>query len=231
MPHDHPGFAYWEADDPGHPFPVGNIDLRWGDADTAKAVADLAPPRTQPTPATVAERSIGVARSAQFWFALECATDVLGKVTCEAVLRGRHVHYWPEHGEDQPGPIQEVRLSMADLGLGFGTRERLAPHGPLHCDLFTVTWFLWEGKVRCELFVSHFAQTVQQFLDMREKNRREAEREPPRRIELPPLPEPEEDGEGPKPEPHPGPDGAMAPGGPFGMLTAFFQRIWRAVFG
>src|SRR5688572_16377065 len=115
MPHDHPGFDYWEVDDAGHPFPVGDLNLTRDDADFIKVEADFALPQALPKPATVAERSIGIAGTATLWVAVECATDPQGNVVCEAVLRGKHLHFYPEHNETEAGPLQEIRLTMADM--------------------------------------------------------------------------------------------------------------------
>jgi hypothetical protein len=200
---DHPGFEFWKLSDP-HPFPVGNIDLSWGDETSANASAEFTLPQTQPEKKTVAERSIGITDSAQLWFALECTTDAQGKVNCEAVLRGRHVHWFPDHGECAPGPVQEIRLSAADLK-GGGRKEVLGAHGP-HCDLFDATW--WQkanGGIGCELSVWHFQYTVQGFLDMRARAQREAEHYP--KFDWPHpdyhLPDPSPT---PPPKPDPGPN-------------------------
>ena len=230
MPQDeHPGFEYWEVDDAAHPFPVGDITLDYDDKDWIHAEADIALPPTQPKPATVAERSIGVVDSGQLWFALECVTDLQGGLVCEAVLRGRHVHWFPEHGESGVGAVQEVRLTMADMA-GFGRREQLAAHGH-HCDLFSATWHQRQGKVHVELSVLHVRKTVAGFLADRERSRREAERMPPRRpsVIVPELPH-ETPPPAPPPKPAPGPDGAMAPERPGGIL-ALLRRIVKTIFG
>ncbi len=231
MPDDHPGFDHWNPRDPDHPFPVGDFELKWGTEDGAKGEVDLTLPQKQPARATVAESYIGVIRSAQLWCAIECVNDLAGNLVCQAVLRGRHVHWYPGHGESEGGPVQEIRLSMADMR-NWGGREALAAHGP-HCDLFCVDWTVRESKVHFEIMVMHFGMTVQGFLDMRERNNREAERLPLRPPEFVPLPHPGTPTPKPKP-PDPGPDGAMVPerpGGLFGGLVALVKRLVRAVFG
>lgn len=231
MPQDeHPGFDYWETDDAAHPFPVGDITLNHEDGTWIHAEAEIALPQAQPKPATVAERSIGVAGSCQLWFGLECTTDLQGRLVCEAVLRGRHVHWFPDHGETGAGTVQEIRLTMAEMG-GFGRHERLAAHGP-HCDLFSATWHQRAGKLHVTLCVIHLRNTVAGFLAGRERSRREAERMPPRRpsVILPELPGEAPPAPQPKPKPAPGPDGAMIPDRPGGLL-ALLRRIVRAVFG
>lgn len=108
---DHPALAYWEVNDPNHPYPVGQINLLW--SDDSGASADMTLPVAQPAAATVAERSIGIAQSTKLWFGLECAALPNGQVTCEAVLAGKHVHWYPAHNETAPGPEQEIRLTAA----------------------------------------------------------------------------------------------------------------------
>ncbi len=234
MPQDqHPGFEYWEENDAANPFPVGDITLNYDDQDWTHAEADITLPQAQPKPATVAERSIGVVDSGQLWFGLECVTDLQGRLRCEAVLRGRHVHWFPEHGESGVGPVQEVRLSAAEMA-GFGRREQFAAHGP-HCDLLTASWHQRQGKLHVELAVLHIRNTVAGFLAERERRRREAELMPPWR---PSVVVPEEPREtpppAPPPKPDPGPDGAMAPErptGPLGGLLALLRRAWKALVG
>jgi hypothetical protein len=237
MPQDeHPGFDHWEVNDAAHPFPVGDITLNYDDKDWTHAEADIALPQAPqdlPKPATVAERSIGVVDSGQLWFGLECTNDPQGRLVCEAVLRGRHVHWFADHGESGVGPVQEVRLSMAEMG-GFGRKEQLAAHGP-HCDLFSATWHQRQAKVHVELSVIHVRDTVAGFLHERERSRREAERMPPRRpsVIVPELP-PETPPPAPPPKPEPLPGGAMAParpGGLFGGLVALVRRIGKAILG
>lgn len=237
MPQDeHPGFDYWEVNDAAHPFPVGDITLNYDDKDWTHAEADITlPPPAQglPTAATVAERSIGVVDSGQLWFALECMKDLQGRLVCEAVLRGRHVHWFPEHGESGVGPVQEVRLTMAEMG-GFGRKEQLAAHGP-HCDLFSATWHQRQGKLHVELGVIHVRNTVAGFREDRERSRREAERMPPRRpsVIVPVVPD-ESPPPAPPPKPDPGPDGAMVPERPGGLLAkivGFFKRLAWGMFG
>ena len=231
MPQDeHPGFEYWEADDLNHPFPVGDIQLDTEADDCSAASADSELPQTQPKPSTVAERYIGVARSGQLWFGLECVTDPQGNLRYEGVLRGRHVHWFPDHGEKGVGPVQEIRLSMAELG-GGGRKEALAAHGP-HCDLFSAWWNQRQGKVHVELHVLHIKRTVAQFLADRERWKVEAERMPPWRpsVIVPEVPHETP----PPPKPEPGPDGAMVPerpGGLFGGLLALARRVLKAIFG
>jgi len=176
MSDEHPGFEYWEVNDPKHAYPVGQIDLKWSDEGGASASADMTIPAAQPTAATVAERSIGVAGSTQLWFGLECTTQAGGQVTCEAVLRGKHVHWYPEHNETAPGPVQELRVSAKELK-GGGRKEALAAHGP-HCDLFSATWFQHQGKVGFDLTVTHWATTPAGFLELRKRAAHDAERLP-----------------------------------------------------
>lgn len=228
MPHDHPGFDYWDVGDVNHPFPVSEINLVFGVEDAAKATAELRLPVAQPRLKTVAERSIGIARSAKLWFALECTNA--GAVTCEAVLRGQHVHWFPPHGETAVGAIQEIRLSMADMLGGGGNREAFAPHGPAHCDLFAVTWWPQQGDVHCELVVLHFSQTVEEFLEAREKNRREAERQPPPAPPywIPPTPKPKPP---PEPEPEPIPvSGPITSAGVIGWFLGLIRALLEATF-
>lgn len=201
MPHDHPGFEYWRPSQPGFPFPVGDIDLNYANPDSASASAEFTLPAAQPTPATVAERFIGIAHSAKLWWGIECINDLQGGVICAAVLRGQHVHWFAEHGESESGPIQEIRLTAADMNAG-GYRQVVAPHGP-HCDTFSVTWSVQQGKVHCTLLVIHFRMTVEQFRRARDEAKRHSEKriivEPP-----PLLPEPDEPEPTPAPVPMPG---------------------------
>lgn len=200
MPHDHPGFEYWQLNDLNHPFPVGEIDLVYGTPNAVAAYCTLAPPKTQPTPAMVAERSIGVARSGQLWFALECATDALGNVTCEGVLRGRHLHFYKEHGETEPGPLLEIRLSAAELK-GAGSREVLGDHGK-HCDSLMVEWYQdKDGKPRCYLSVIHLGLSIRKLIEMREKAKQGVDEYP--EIIIEPL---DEDSSAPVPPPPPRPE-------------------------
>jgi len=229
MPHDHPGFDYWQVSDPAHPFPVGDITVLTDAEDMGQAEADLELPQAQPKPRTVAERSVGIVNSAQLWFALECTTDAQGNVACEAVLRGKHVHWFTDHGETEGGPVQELRLSMAEM-VGGGRKEALAAHGP-HCDLFSVQWWPRQTKVHCELTVLHIFNTVQGFIESRARANREAERLPLWPAPRPDAPAPTPT---PKPEPEPIPGGAMAPGRPFGPLAkliGFFKRLAWGLFG
>jgi hypothetical protein len=233
MPHDHPGFDYWDIDDPDHRFPVDDIEIPPNTDDTIEAIVELALPQTQPGPATVAERYIGIVGLVQFWVALECRTDALGKMTCEAVLRAKHLQFYPDHGETGAGPEQAIRLTMADMA-GAGWRESLAAHGP-HCDLFNVQWSSHQGKVHCELFLIHVRNTVQGLLDSRVRWQRDIERLPVPRLPDPdrPVPPPKPDPK-PEPKPEPIPDGAMKPelpGGAFGGLLALVRRIGKAIFG
>lgn len=234
MPQDeHPGFEYWEVNDSTHPFPVSDVEFDTGTEDTTAASADIELPTKQPKPATVAERSIGVAGSGQLWFGLECVTDLQGQLKYEGVMRGRHVHWFPAHGESGVGPVQEIRLSMAELG-GFGRKQVLAAHGP-HCDAFSATWHQRNGKVHVELYLLHVRSSPAQLLEDRERWKREAERMPPWRpsVIVPEVPH-ETPPPAPPPKPEPGPDGAMKPerpGGLFGGLLALLRRIGKALFG
>lgn len=233
MPQDeHPGFEYWDVNDPTCPFPLGDVAFDTGTEDCTAATADIELPQKQPKAATVAERSIGVAGSGQLWFALECVTDPQGKLRYEGVMRGRHVHWSPEHGESGVGPVQEIRLSMAELG-GFGRKETMAAHGS-HCDLFSAAWHQRNGKVHVELYLLHVRRSVAQFLADRERWKLEAERMPPWRPSVIVPEVPRETPPSPKPKPEPGPDGAMVPerpGGLFAGLLALLRRIGKALFG
>jgi len=231
MPHDHPGFDYWDIDDHDHPFPVGDIEIAPDTEDATQAEADFTLPAKLPGPATVAERYIGLVGLAQFWFALECSPDALGNVTCEAVLRARHLQFFPDHGETGAGPELAIRLTMADMAVGKRC-EALAAHGP-HCDLLSLSCSVRAGKVHCELYLLHVRKTVQGLLDSRERWKREAERMPQPRLPLPdhdrPVPPPP-----PKPKPEPIPEGAMTPGRPGGVLAGivgFFKRLAWGLFG
>jgi hypothetical protein len=159
--------------------------------------------------------------------------DPQGRLLCEAVLRGRHVHWFPEHGESAVGPVQEIRLSEAEMA-GAGRKEQFAAHGP-HCDAFSASWHQRQGSIHVELSVMHVRKTVARFLADREQSRREAERMPPWRPSVIVPDEPDETPPpAPPPKPEPGPGGAMAPerpGGPFGGLLALLQRVWKAIFG
>ena len=214
MPHDHPGFEYWDVTDAGFPFPVDvpQPGIQAINEFGGSAVAVLTVPDAQPTTKTVAERSIGYKASSQFWFALECTT-ANGVVTCQAVLRGRHVHWFPEHlGETEPGPVQEIRLSAAQMS-GWGQKEVLAKHGQ-HCDSFFVSWAVNGLSVRCELTVVHILCTIPEWEAARAKAAREAEHKPPPEVPITPapippgpmppapMPPPPE----PMPPPQPGPD-------------------------
>jgi len=226
MPDDHPGFTNWKPDDANHKFPLDELDVRFGDETGASVWVDLELPQTQPDTKAVAVRYAGVEKSTQLWIALECTADAAG-ARYELVLSGRHFHWFAAHAENGPGPLQEIRVAGTELG--FGRRELLAAHGS-HCDLLDALWYQWQGKTRCELTVTHIESSIAAFRAAREKARRDAEREPPRRIELPPWPMPDT----PKPEPQPLPGGSMAPGRPGGLLgglLALFRRIRQAVFG
>ena len=111
---DHTGFEYWKLNDT-QPFPVGNITLFYGTEGGASASADIDLPAALPNAATVAERSIGIADSAKLWFGLECTVLANGKVSCEAVLCGKHLHWFPAHPETAPGPEQELRVTDAQM--------------------------------------------------------------------------------------------------------------------
>ena len=204
MPDDqHPGFEYWQVNQPGFPHPVGDITVVYGNEQGAQAHAGFTVPQAQPTATTVAEKYVGIAHSAKLWWALECTTDAQGKVSCEALLRGQHLHWFPEHGESAPGPVQEIRLTAAELG-GRGDRLVVAGHGS-HCDTFTVMWFQIPGKLRCDLTVTHWAMSEREFREEREKSRRRAEHKTIVRPE--PVPDPGGPTPAPPPKPELGPDG------------------------
>ena len=231
MPHDHPGFDLWDVDDANHPFPVSDIDIIHDQLDFTFVSVDLTLPQAQPELKTAAERYIGIVARSQLWVAIECTTDAQNQVTCEAVLRGKHLHFYPEHGESAAGPLQEIRLTQADMR-GPNRREAMAAHGP-HCDLFSASWHLRPGKIHCELAVLHVRNTVQGFLDSRAQSKRDAERLPRPRVVIQPLPE-ERPPPPPEPKPDPLPDGAMKPERPGGLLMAivgFFKRLAWGLFG
>lgn len=201
MPHDHPGFEFWELNDLNHRFPVDPIDLVYGTENAVAAYCTLVLPDAQPTPATVAERSIGVAGCGQLWFALECATDVLGTVSSHAVLRGRHLHFYKSHGETDPGPLLEIRIPAGELK-GNGSREVLGTHGR-HCDSLMVEWYQDEhGNPRCYLSIIHLGMSVRELTEYRARAKERASEMPEIIVEpwdgggyQPPKPPPE-----PKPE-------------------------------
>jgi hypothetical protein len=208
MPDDqHPGFAYWQVDQHGYPFPAGDISIT--DKPTgvrADGTIVFTPPDKLPHDQTVAERSIGFPHSSKLWFALECTQDAQGVVTCEAVIRGQHVHWYVAHGETGPGPQLEVRISQAEMS-GWGMRERMAGHGP-HCDILFVDWGVRGDQARVTAVIRHEETPVAEFLKARKKAALEAERHPPPvhdgPVEVPivPLPIP------PMPPPMPDPEDA-----------------------
>jgi hypothetical protein len=232
MSDDYPGFDDWDPTDADHPFPFDEIEVRWGNDRSAKVQVDFLLPQSQPGAKTVAVRYAGVEKSTQLWFALECTRGADGTPACQLVLRARHFHWEKDHGESGPGPVQEIRPPMDNIGIAGGHQEIFAAHGP-HCDGFDAWWYFWQGKIRCELWVVHYQFSLQAMLDARAKANREAERGVPRVIELPPWPVPPEEDE-PKPKPEPLPEGSMAPerpGGLLGGLLALLRRIGKAIFG
>jgi hypothetical protein len=235
MPHDHPGFDYWDVNDPNHPFPVGDLDYIFSKESAAAVQGKFTLPNTQPTPHTVAERYMGIVRSAQFWAALECTTDAQGNVTCEAVLRAKHLYWYPEHAETEAGPVQEVRLSMAQMQLG-GRTERLVAHGP-HCDELSLLWGAGGGTVWFVLSVTHYELSVDAFIEWRDWNKRELERAPPGPIPparpdpTTPVPVPTPTPvPTPVPKPDPGPVSIGKPPRPGGLL-GLVRRVLRGLFG
>src|SRR6478735_4272698 len=132
MPHDYPGFDDWAVDDPNHRFPVDDLNVLVDEQDQAEAEVEFTLPQAQPKAKTVALRYAGIQNSAQLWVALECTTDAQNTVTCELVLRGKHLHWFKLHAETGAGPLQEIRLTTAEMLAGF-RREVMAPHGS-HCD-------------------------------------------------------------------------------------------------
>ena len=207
---DHPGFEFWDPNDINHPFPVGEIDMGISTDGGGSASASIVLPPALPKPKVVAERFIGMARSAKLWFALRCERDAQGAITCEAVLRGQHLNFWPEHGEADVGPLQEVRLTAAQLRAG-GYHERILAHGEAHCDVFSATINVWPAHVTCVLEAWHYHMTPQAFREKQEKAAREAyygvPSSKPRGLvpEIPfPTPAPEPPHE-PQPEPEPDP--------------------------
>lgn len=208
MPQDeHPGFEFWDVTDINHPFPVGPIVFGSSTEEGGSAGASFTLPPKLPRPKVVAERSIGMARSAKLWFALRCEQDAQGAITCEAVLRGQHLHFFPEHGEGDVGALKEIRLNAAQLRAG-GYHERITAHGPQHCDVFSATIDVWPGQVSCALETRHFEMTPQAYREAQDKAAREAYYTPPSdkprglvpEIPFPtPAPTPE-----PEPEPPPG---------------------------
>ena len=209
MPQDeHPGFEFWDVTDINHPFPVGPITFGTSTDEGGSASASFTLPPKLPRPKVVAERSIGMARSAKLWFALRCTQDAAGAIACEAVLRGQHLNFFPEHGEDDIGPLQEIRLSAAELRAG-GFRQLIAGHGP-HCDTLSATWGGWNNQFTATLGTWHFNMTAEEFRKAQEKAERDAYYTPPStkprglvpemRFPTPaPVPPPE-----PEPEPPPG---------------------------
>lgn len=209
---DHDGFAPWSVDDAAHPYPIGPINLRYATEEGAGAEVDIALPNAQPTPQTFAERSIGVQRLAQLTFAIRCTTQPNGRLEMVGVMGATHMHFWPSHNEDGPGPEQVFTLTMAELRRG-GSKEAIVAHGP-HCDVIGVDWHRRQGGLRVNMSFNHFEMTPAAFLQMRERNNRRARRRPRLTLPLPiyPLPplggDEEEEGEAPSPggnEPTPTP--------------------------
>ena len=208
---DHPGFEFWDVTDLNHPFPVGPIVFGSSAPDGGSASASFTLPPKLPKPKVVAERSVGYARSSKLWFALRCEQDAAGAITCEAVLRGQHLNFFPEHGEDDVGPLQEIRLSAAQMRAG-GFHQLVAGHGE-HCDTFSALWSGWQGNFHCTLNTWHFNMTPREFRAAQEQAKKDAYYTPPStkprglvpEIHLPPLPAPEAEPD-PAPEPLPGPD-------------------------
>jgi hypothetical protein len=200
---DHPNFEYWKLNDT-QPFPVGQITLFYGTAGGASASADIDLPAALPHAATVAERSIGITDSAKLWFGIECTVLPNGKVSCEAVLCGRHLHWFPDHPETAPGIEQELRVTDAQLKAGGGDKEAFAVHGP-HFDLFHVSWWPGVGKnkgrIHFTLTVTHWEMTIHEFEEARKENARRSQREP--RERLPDIPYPPPPKQTPEPKPRP----------------------------
>lgn len=202
---DHPGFEFWDVTDLNHPFPVGPIVLGTSNEDGGSASANIMLPPAIPKPRSVAERSIGMARSAKLWFALRCTRDPQGAIACEAVLRGQHLNFFPDHGESDVGPLLEVRLSAADMR-GAGSRLAVEAHGD-HCDAFLISWGSLQGTVHCTLSVWHNKMTPDQLRRAQEKAERDAYYTPPQPKRNEPLPEIPLPTPTPAPDPGPGPDG------------------------
>lgn len=176
MSDEHSGFEYWEAADLTNPFPVGQINLYSSDEHGASASVDFTIPTSLPHKKTVAERSIGIADSSKLWFALECTENKQGKIACEAVLRGKHLYWYPEHGETAGGELLELRLGGAELA-GAGFKEALDEHGP-HCDALQLSWYQSNGKLHCSLNVAHLPFTIPALLEMRRRTAEEHQRHP-----------------------------------------------------
>jgi hypothetical protein len=201
---DHPGYDFWDVTDINHPFPVDPIVFGTSTGEGGSASATVTLPPKLPRPKVVAERSIGMARSAKLWFALRCEQDAQGNIACEAVLRGQHLNFFPEHGEGDVGPLQEIRLSTAQMRAG-GFEQRVAGHGP-HCDTFSATWNAWPNQFTFTLGTWHFAMTPETFRAAQDKAAREAYYTPPSpkpRGLVPEIPFPTP----PEPEPEPEPPG------------------------
>jgi hypothetical protein len=174
MPDDqHPGFEYWEVNDPAHAYPVGPVSLELSGSTHISGNADVTFPQALPKDRTVAERSIGVAGEGKLWFGLECSTDAQGKVTCEAVLRARHLAWFPSHDETAPGSRLEVRLTQAELN-GTGHKQAAAAHGPLHCDVFTVWWGGTAAKANLHLVLWHFEMSLDSLRQAQEEAKHKA---------------------------------------------------------
>jgi hypothetical protein len=193
---DYPGFTFWDPGDTQRPFPIGDIDPRWVTDEGVQAIVEVTLPPELPAPRTAAVRTIGVAHKAQLWFALECTTRPDGTIAFEAVLHGRHLHFWKDHGESAAGDELELRIPDAVLRDDYGFDEVFGDHGP-HCDLCDVIWSQAGGKLQLNLRVTHLPWTEREYKQHREEAAHKSQK-----FSLPVEPWPEA---APPPEPAPEP--------------------------
>lgn len=135
------GAEYWPVDDPKFPYPIEDPDVTHAGPGNAGALSTIRLPAAIPAAKTHAEKSVGIARSWKFTFAVHSRT-VAGAVVSDLVCTAKHVNWFPDHGEKDSGDIMTFTVSEAVLrqkGKQRVFQDRA--HGTQHFDraLFSYT--------------------------------------------------------------------------------------------
>jgi hypothetical protein len=133
------GWDYWRVDDP-LPYPVGDIDVGSTGSSVASADCVITLPNAIPSAKTIAERSVGIARSWRFAFGIRSQRQPGGQVVNEIVCTAKHVTWFPDHNETGPGGEQTFRIAQANLNPNGNTIIKDIAHGPNHYDRVWLTY-------------------------------------------------------------------------------------------
>src|SRR5262245_2678592 len=94
-------WEYWKVNDP-LPYPVGDIDVIFGNTERAEAECVIKFPAAIPDNRNIAEHSVGIAHSWRFAFGIRCKRTPGGGIDSEIICTAEHVTWFPEHGETGP---------------------------------------------------------------------------------------------------------------------------------